>query len=86
MKKTQNEIMKALQDNQSLEYDNGKLLYWIHVNGTNLVNDINKAEISFSSIFNYDVKDNSYDWENENNQEFMNCVEDLTNQVNNFLN
>lgn len=85
MKKTLNEIMAALQENESLEFDNGQFTYWVHLNGTEFVDDINKADISFSSTFDYDVQDDSYDWENEDNQEFMNCVEDLTNQVNNYL-
>ena len=88
MKKlTTDQVMEALQEYSSLEgYDDESLFYYLHVrkDGT-LVASYSDADESFSVPFKYSPIDDSYDWENENCEEFMECVEELTDMANEFL-
>lgn len=88
MKKiTEKQVMEALQEYPSLEgYDEESLYYYLHVTKEGgIVNSLSKADESFNVLFRYTPTDDSYDWENENCEEFMECVMELTKLANEYL-
>lgn len=88
MKKlTEKQVMEALQEYPSLEgYDNESLYYYLHVTKEGgIVNNLSKADESFNVPFRYAPTDDSYDWENEDCEEFMECVRELTELANEYL-
>lgn len=88
MKKiTEKQVMEALQEYSSLEgYDEESLFYYLHVKEDGkIVDGYSKADESFNVPFRYTPVDDSYDWENENCEEFMECVKELTELANEYL-
>lgn len=87
MKKTLQEIMEVLKENQSLDFDyDGTPYYWVHLDEEgNLVESISRAEISFSAQYDEPIEDDSYDWETEKNPKFVEVAQDLLEQVNEYL-
>lgn len=88
MKKlTEKQVMEALQEYSSLEgYDEESLYYYLHVTKEGkTVYSLSKADESFNVPFRYTPTDDSYDWENEDCEEFMECVRELTEQANEYL-
>ncbi|MBM0046754.1 hypothetical protein JNO63_06575 [Anaerococcus sp. mt242] len=94
---TKEEVMNALIENMSSEPDyDGAIEYFLHIkdNGE-IVSDINNADESFSTYLNpeaYEEKaqeDPEYDFrddiEMEDNKYFIEVVEELTNQANEYL-
>lgn len=79
------DIFNHLSNQMSSEYENGKIYYYIHIgeNGE-LVNDCSKAEESFKSEYKGEI-DESFEFENINNKDFVNTVNELTKEVNEYL-
>ena len=90
---TTEEIIKALQDYSSMEFMSGNngegIYYFIHL-------DLDTLELVSSQGWNIesfnveyfgliDKDDDSYGWENMENEDFINVAEDLKNQVNDFI-
>lgn len=90
---TTEEIIKALQDYSSMEFMNGSngegIYCFIHL-------DLDSLELVSSNGWNVesfnaeycgiiDEEDDSYDWENMKNEDFVNVAEELKNQVNEFI-
>lgn len=88
MKKlTEKQVMEALQEYLSLEgYDEESLCYYLHVTKEGkIVDSVSKADESFSVPFRYIPIDDSFEWENEDCEEFMECVRELTELANEYL-
>ena len=94
---TRQDVMNALIENISSEPDyNGAIEYFLHIkdNGE-IVSDISAADESFSTYLDPDAykeklqENPEYDFredvEVETNEYFLEVVEDLTNQANNYL-
>lgn len=90
---TTEEIIKALQDYSSMEFMTGStgegIYYFIHL-------DLESLELVSSQGWNIesfnaeyygliDEEDDSYEWENMKNEDFVNVAEELKNQVNEFI-
>lgn len=87
---TTDEIFNTLVDTQSLDIsDFGDAFYYIHYADGKLVETCSNAEKSFSCYAPYldNIKsmDEAYDMETRDNPDFMEVVEDLTNQINEYL-
>lgn len=94
---TREQVMNALMENMSSEPDDfGNIEYFLHIkdNGE-IVSDLSKADESFSTILDSEAyqeklkEDPEYDYrddvEVEDNKYFMEIVEELTNQANEYL-
>lgn len=85
---TVEEIMEALSENMSLEYDtaDGNDYYYIHLdkNGEILEN-MTGAEETFREALLFEPEDDSYDWETPENPFFKEVAEELTKKVNAWL-
>lgn len=86
MKKyTEQEIMNALVENQSMEAEYGEVFYYIHIaEDGSLLPSLTGADNS--EIVKYKGKClEDYDHEVESNPDFMEVVEKMTEQVNNYI-
>lgn len=77
---TQKQVLEALQKNMAYEFDNGQHRYNLHIkdNGV-IVDSCSKADMSFHTYTDDELE------ENEKNLMFIEVVEDLTNQANDYL-
>ena len=76
MNYTLEDIAEYLANNQSFEYDNGHYIYWIYIDDRgNLVSQLSEAACYFKAFFGGIPKDDSYDWETLENEEFKNVCE-----------
>lgn len=96
---TKKEVMNALIENMSSEPDyDGFIEYFLHIkNNGEIVKGINYADESFSTYLNTEayeeelIKDPDFniidvvEYEAENNPYFMEVVEELTTQANEYL-
>lgn len=77
---TQRQVLEALQENMAYEFENGKHRYNLHITGNGqIVDDINKADESFYTYADYALT------EDEKNPDFIEVVENLAEQVNEYL-
>lgn len=90
---TKKEVLKALQDNQSVEFDTGEAVYYLHVTSDGkIVPTFREADETFTSKLEINLEEYAgdspqkvYDLEAEDNVLFMEVVEDLTFQANEWL-
>ena len=77
---TERQVLEALQENMAYEFENGKHRYNLHITGNEqIVDDISKADESFYTYANYALT------EDEKNPDFIEVVENLTEQANEYL-
>lgn len=90
--KTLEDIAKVLQDNMSLEqmdfspYRHG-MYYFIHVreDDFSFTKNCGARIQSFAVMYMGEIKDDSYDWETLDNEDFKAVCEKLLTQVNNYI-
>lgn len=86
------DIAKVLQDNISLEeayippYGNG-MYYFVHIkaNDFSFAKSCGEDTESFASFYKGEIKDDSYDWESLDNEDFKAVCVDLLEQVNSYI-
>ena len=82
------QIVEALQNNNSLEFEYGEKYYYLHLkeNGE-IVPDYSLADNSFRVKIDIpkELEDTWFDLENANNSSFMEAVEELKLKANNWL-
>lgn len=90
--KTLEDIAKVLQDNKSLEqrdfspYRHG-MYYFIHIrkDDFSFSKNCGAGIQSFAVMYPGEIKDDSYDWETLDNEDFKAVCEKLLKQVNNYI-
>ncbi len=83
---TVKEVMEALQENSSYEFDNGSHYYNLHITDKGeILQGIDGADESIRVEYFGDLEDDSFDWESEENKDFMEVVKELTEKANEYL-
>lgn len=90
---TREMVMDALQENMSTEFEDGNIVYYLHVTEDGkIVDSFDKADESFTAILDKEAYSNfpeDYDWradvEVEGNRHFEEVVDNLYEQVQEYF-
>lgn len=82
---TREQIKNALLNNQSFEVEADGCYYYIHIQDGKIVPTCDEADESFTAKSGYEIADEAYEHETDDDEDFNRVIDELLNDVNAYV-